>query len=208
MFSKKYALHFVFLFSCNALFGMDVETGNTELFEKIKHLLTSASKGLPKISTGISLRRHVEYNGLLTSIIDYPRIYGTGFIIENAQPSMFCGLWYDATRKPEDLIVVAEEFEGDFEVLYQARIKPRTESPATLKSCCLFDEKNTEYQGLYKTKPNNNMNCHLAILWDAAHREGSNENAAIKSYITMARLAEIEKQGNIFDLDNGKIELK
>lgn len=195
-----------FLASFNALHGMDSEAGNTPAFEKIKESLLFAKAGLDSCQTKAADCRHYGYNGTLITIVKHPEIIRGGYIIEGAQPSMWWGYWYADSCKPENRIFIEHNsFIEDNSVKYEAKIKERTvDADTKIYSSCLVPHGAKDI-----------MAHTIAILWEEAKYNPGEWNwedipqAFLKKklFITMARLAEIEEQGNILDLDKNKVEV-
>lgn len=198
--SKCILLSISFLASFKPLQCMDIETGLMPSFEKIKWDLQLAAAGLGKVKTLAAHCRKYGYNGDLIHIVKYPEIIGTGFIIENAQPSMWWGYWYDDSCAKENRIFIDHN-----NLKYEAKIKNGADTIPNILSSSFF-----------AAESKNTMDHYLALLWkvtlqikvDPKHGRCWVRPAEKKSYISVLCLAEVKKQGNIFDLDQNKVEVK
>lgn len=184
---KKIFFSMSFLVVSHPLLGMDLEAANGTLLERMKSILLMF-KHYGGHTTNFADRIRCGYQGQLIPIVKSPKIFRSGFIIENAQPSKWFDLWYDHTHTPENIILVAQEdSDGKFDVHYRARIKPRVGSITKIWSSCLVADDSSD-----------SMNCHLGVLW---------EESVNRFYISYATLAEIKKQDNLLNLDSNKVEV-
>lgn len=199
MVKKIFWFCFGILISFNASNGMNAPEVS---FEKIKSELQLSAVGLSAhIQTLPSHRRKYGYNGNLIHIVKYPNIIGAGFIIEDAQPVMWWsyGYWYAESCVPQNRIFIEDD-----NLKYEAEVKSGADiEPKILSS------------GLFSDGSKNTMNYNLAVMWKVAAQlikgsDGQNRweyPVKEKYYITRAFLSEIQSRNNVFDLDNGKVEI-
>lgn len=142
--------------------------------------------------------RQCGYNGLKIPIRKGSRaaLASAGFILDGAQPSMLGGYWCADSALPVKLL-----FLEDNNLKYEARIKERETDTKILASYLV-------YKGITST-----MEHDLAIMWE----DGASYNTRTydytgrpvptKLYITLVRLAQMQEQENVIDLEKNKVEL-